>query len=260
MTQRTAKVNALDHGLRILRMYRADGEILTISEMARRLDVHRSTASRLAATLYDSGFLSLDGQPGHYRLGRELIRLGSLARQASNVVDAALKHLRDLCELSGETGHIGLLDGVESVTAAAVDGWQTIRMHHHVGRRSPAHCSSLGKCLLSNRSAAELRDLFHEERLESRTPNTIATVTDLEKELENVRENGFALDNEELEPGLCCVSAPIRDDTGRVVAALGLSGPASRLTGPALLRLSADVRRAAALATADIGGHPSPTP
>lgn len=259
MIERTAKVGALEHGLQILRMYRDDDEVLSISEMARRLSVHPSTASRLAATLLDSGFLTLDGQAGRYRLGGELIRLGQLARPRINVVDVALRYLRELCKLSGETGHIGLLDRTEVITAAGADGWQTIRMHNNVGKRSPAYCSSMGKCLLSALSTEGLRALFGNQRLLPKTPQTIITIERLSEELESVRRLGYALDTDELEVGLRCVSAPIYNEHGQVVAALGLSGPASRFDRDTLLQLAVHVRDTAARTMADIGGrNPAP--
>jgi DNA-binding IclR family transcriptional regulator len=249
-------VKALRHGLEILRMISDDQPVVSVSQMARQIGVHRSNASRLAATLHAMGFLSRAGETGQYRLGPELIRLGRLAGRDIDLVQQALGPLRRLVEQTGETGHIGILDGTEAVTIAVVDGWQTVRMHSHVNKRSPAYCSSLGKSLLSGMDDAQVRERFRGQRLTARTPASITSVPALLRELAQVRTDGYAVDNEELEPGLCCLAAPIRDAESVVVAGLGLSGPAGRLTEAVVAGLADAVRQAATETSIAIGGTP----
>jgi DNA-binding IclR family transcriptional regulator len=247
-------VNTLLHGLAILRMYSDEQQVLGVSQIARQIGVHRSNASRLAASLHAMGFLTRTADAGQYRLGPELIRLGRLASRNNDLAQQALGPLRQLVEQTGETGHIGILDGAEALTIAVVDGWHTVRMHSHVNKRSQAYCSSIGKALLSGLDPAALRQRFHGRRLTAMTPNSITSVAALLRELDEVRARGYATDNEELEPGLRCIAAPIRDADGAVVAGLGLSGPAVRLTGEALADLADRVLRAAAEASEAIGG------
>lgn len=251
------QVKALRHGLEILRMISGDQPVVGVSEMARKIGVHRSSASRLAATLQAMGFLSRTGEAGQYRLGPELIRLGQLANRDIDLVEQAIGPLRRLVEQTGETGHIGMLDGTEAVTIAVVDGWQTVRMHSHVNKRSPASCSSLGKSLLSGLTDAGVRELFGGQPLAVRTEHSFTALTDLMADLARVRAQGYACDNEEVELGLRCLAAPIRDAAGTVVASLGLSGPAWRLTPPVVAELAGAVRRAAAEATTALGGMSS---
>jgi DNA-binding IclR family transcriptional regulator len=259
-------VNALVHGLAILRMFDEDQPLLGVSQIARQIGVHRSNASRLAASLHALGFLTRTADAGPYRLGPELIRLGRLASRDNDLAQQALGPLRRLVEQTGETGHIGILDGTEALTIAVVDGWHTVRMHSHVNKRSPAYCSSIGKSLLSGMDNAAVRRLFQGRRLTAMTPNSLTSIAALIRELAEIRERGYAIDNEELEPGLRCIAAPIRGADGTVVAGLGLSGPAERLTGDALAKLAAPVREAAARASAAIGGarieadYPPPSP
>lgn len=247
-------VKALRHGLEILRMIGDDKPVISVSEMARKIGVHRSSASRLAATLHAMGFLTRATEVGHYRPGPELIRLGRLAARDIDLAEQALGPLRRLVEQTGETGHIGMLDGTEAVTIAVVDGWQTVRMHSHVNKRSPASCSSLGKSLLSGFPDEQIREMFDGRELPARTPTSITTLPGLLRELALIRQLGYARDNEELEPGLSCVAAPIRDADGAVVASLGLSGPAARFTPEVLAEVAAAVRQAAAEATIAMGG------
>jgi DNA-binding IclR family transcriptional regulator len=247
-------VNALLHGLAILHMFGDDQQVVGVSQIARHVGVHRSNASRLAASLHAMGFLARTGEAGQYRLGPELIRLGRLASRDNDLAQQAIGPLRRLVEQAGETGHIGILDGVDVLTITVVDGWHTVRMHSHVNKRSPAYNSSIGKALLSGMDDAAVRQRLRGHRLVAKTPNSLTSVAALLAELAEVRTLGYAVDNEELEPGLRCVAAPIRDADGVVVAALGLSGPALRMTEATIVALSEPVKRAAALASAAIGG------
>lgn len=136
-------------------MFERDRPEIGIGEMAQQLGLHRSTTSRLAATLAVAGYLEPAGEPGRYRLSGRLAALGELAAAAGDVRRAALPYLQGLVRELGETGHLGVLEGTEAVTIEVVDGWQTVRMHSWVGKRSPAHCSSMGKALLAGLSPAD---------------------------------------------------------------------------------------------------------
>jgi hypothetical protein len=152
--QRDGKVTALLHGLAVLDLFGRDRTVVGVVDIAKNLGVHRSTASRLAATLASAGYLETAGEPGRYRLAPKLATLGELAAVGTDLRRAADGPLRDLVAQLGETAHLGVLEGTEAVTIDVVDGWQTVRMHSWVGKRSPAHCSSIGKALLAELSPA----------------------------------------------------------------------------------------------------------
>lgn len=256
---RDGMVGALLHGLAVLDMFTQDRPVVGIGEVARQLGVHRSTASRLAATLATAGYLEPAGEQGRYRLAAKLAVLGEIAAAGDELRNAALPPLRDLVSRLGETGHLGVLDGTEAVTVAVVDGWQTVRMHSWVGKRSPAHCSSLGKVLLAGLSPAEFAARYPDPGLPASTPNTITSRDELEKGLADVRDRGYAEDREELEPHLCCVAAPVFGRDGTVTASVGVSGPASRLLVPgAMAAVAADVRAAGRQISARLGAPPDP--
>jgi DNA-binding IclR family transcriptional regulator len=226
-------------------MFERDRPVVGVADIARQLDVHKSTASRLSATLAAAGYLEQAGEPGRYRLAAKLAVLGELAARDTELRRAALPHLRDLVQRLGETGHLGVLEGTDAVTVEVVDGWQTVRMHSWVGKRSPAHCSSIGKALLAGLDRAELRACYPDAKLATRTPATIATRAELERCVQSVRAGGHAEDREELEPHLCCVAAPVFDRAGHVAASISVSGPASRFTSGAVPAIAAEVRSAA---------------
>lgn len=250
-----ALVSTLAHGLDILRLFTDDHQAVSVSEMARAIGVHRSNASRLASTLQSMGFLARDseGAGAAYRLGPQLIRLGRLAAQGTDLVRQTLGPLRRLVQLTGETGHIGVLDGGDAVTVAVVDGWHTVRMHSMVDKRSPAYNSSLGKACLAGLDEAEVRALYRGRRLTPKTPNSVTSQAQLLRVLAETRRRGYAVDDEELELGLRCLAAPVRDAAGRTVASLGISGPALRLTEAAQDELARQVMTAAAQASAALG-------
>jgi len=247
-------VGALMHGLAVLDLFSAEEPVLSVGDIGRRLGVHKSSASRLAATLSAAGYLEPAGPgPGRYRLGAKLLRLAALVAAGDALTRVGVPILEGLVRRTGETGHVATLEGTEVVTIAVVDGWRSVRMHSAVGKRSPAHATAIGKALLAALPDAELARRYGAARLERRTPRTLRTVDGLLSHLRAVRAEGWAFDAEELEPGLRCVAAPVFDHTGAVVAAAGLSGPAGRIIPPAAAALARDVRATAADISAALG-------
>ena len=251
-------VGSLLHGLEILDMFERDRPEIGIGEMAVQLGLHRSTTSRLAATLATAGYLESTGDPGRYRLSGKLAALGELVVADGQAARrAALPYLRELVAEVGETGHLAVLEGAEAVTVEVVDGWQTVRMHSWVGKRSPAHCSSMGKALLAGLPAAELKSR-HPDGLVARTAHTITDLDELERHLAQVRDRGYAVDLEELEEHLCCVAAPVFDRTGAVVASISVSGPAARIHDATIPALVVSVSRAARRISDRLGAPATP--
>ncbi len=242
---RDGLIGSLLHGLEILEMFDRDRDVIGIGEMARHLGLHRSTASRLAATLASAGYLEPVGEPGRYRLAGKLVVLGELASPGGDVRGVALPFLTGLVDQLGETGHLAVLEGDEAVTVEVVDGWHSVRMHSWVGKRSPAHCSSMGKALLADLGPDDVDALYPGSALEVRTAHTIADPGRLKQYLAVVRSCGYAVDWQELEVHLCCVAAPVFDRSGRAVASISVSGPDSRIHEASVTSIAPAVRRAA---------------
>jgi len=199
------------HGLTILDMFNRSRRSIAIGEMAKQLGLHKSSASRLAATLAAAGYLEPDAQAGVYRLGGRLAAVGRLAAEDVDVERTVTPFLEELTWITGETGHLAILDGKDSRTLAVTDGWHTVRMHSWVGKVSPAYCSSMGKALLAGRSDDEVRELYRGEQFETFTQHTVGSIQSLIRDLDVLRARGYGFDDEELEVGLRCVSAPIVD-------------------------------------------------
>lgn len=234
-------ITALRRGLDILDMFTADRRIVGITDIALELDIHKSSASRLAATLASSGYL-VAASAGNYTLGPRLAALGSLVAARQDLTAVITPLLAELVESTGETGHLSVLDGTTAKTVQVVDGWHTVRMHSWVGKLSPAHCSSMGKALLAGLPENELVKRYPKPDLEVRTDRTIGTIDQLRGELDHIRRTGYSIDNEELEVGLRCVAAPVFSPDGTVDASISISGPAQRLTRDRMAVLARLVR------------------
>lgn len=224
------RLGALGHGLAVLDMFDLDRQVITPIEIARQLDIHKSTASRIGANLALSGYLVPGPNGAGFRLSGKLSRLGAIAAFHSDLTTISTEFVQALVADVGETCHVGVLEGSEAVTTVLVNGWYSMRMQSFVGKRNEAHMTAMGKVLLAGLSDATVDMLFPNRVLNRQTEHTIGTLAELKEQLGLVREHGFALDDEELEPGLRCVAVPITDHSGAVVAALTIAGAASRLT------------------------------
>lgn len=244
---------SLLRGLAILESFSPERTVLGVSELSHRLGLHKSTVSRLAAALESADFLERAGQPGRYRLGPKLARLGGLATVGLDLRRVARPALLNLVQTCGETAHLGVLEGAESVTIDFVEGRYAVRMHTAIGKRAPIYCSALGKALLAALPAAEVQTRLHGVTLQARTVHTVTTIARLHHDLEAVRRQGYAYDDQELEIGLRCIGAPIYDGAGRPLAAISISGPAARINAETLEQLASNVLAAAAEVSARLG-------
>lgn len=229
--QRTAKKPALQSvGIALAVMEAlAEAPELSLSELARRVGVAKSTAHRTCAVLTDAGMLTRT-DAGHYRLGLRLIELGQLATSRTSVGGHALPLLVDLRAALGETVQIGVPDGADIVYVERVEGNRALRYHSENSRRSPVHRSSGGKVLaafvpgvLEARLRAGLRPY---------TGYTIVVPDVLRTELDKIRERGYARSIDETEISMSSLAVPVRSSpSGPVVAAISMVGPTSRVTG-----------------------------
>jgi DNA-binding IclR family transcriptional regulator len=156
--------------------------------------------------------------------------------------------------VTGETGHLAVLDGPNSLTIGVTEGWHTVRMYSWVGKSTPAYLSSMGKALLAGQHEDAVRSLYP-ETLATPTRRSIGTRHELVAALRRIKKHGHAVDNEELEVGLRCVAAPIVDANGAVTAALSVSGPSQRLTTDAVRQVAEHVRWIAANASRSLGAR-----
>lgn len=223
-----AAVQSVDRALLVLEILATMGQA-GVTEIAAELGVHKSTVSRLIAVLESRGYVEQATERGKYRLGFTIARL---ARAGSGQLDL-VKLGQDVCDALapdvGETTNLAILDDDRIVNIVETIGPEQISLRTWVGQSCPAHATSSGKVLLAALDPADLHARLSAS-LESFTPNTVVTLPDLERELAEVRDRGWASVVEELEIGLNAVSAPVHDADSNVVAALSVSGPAYRLS------------------------------
>ncbi len=224
-----------------------------VTELARRLGLHKSTASRLLATLERRGLVEQDGESGKYRLGLVVIRLAEQAERTLDLRGIAMPELERVARLTRETVSLAVLDGDESLTVAQADGPNLIAVADWTGRSTPLHCVASGKVLLAALAEREVLRIVR-RGLVRHTERTIVELEPLLEELARVRRRGYATALGEFEVGLNAVAAPVVDARGSVIAAVDIWGPAFRLTPRRLPELAALAREAAATISARLSG------
>lgn len=233
-TERDSPVQSVDRAVTILDLLADAGE-LGVTELARRLDVHKSTASRLVAALERWDLVEqIDGR-GKYRLGVGLLRLAGTAVAGLDVVEQARPVCRRLAAETGLTVNLAVLSDQQAHYLDQVAGTSALQSYNWVGQRIPLHATSNGKVLLSGVDRHTARALAGE--LTAYTDKTIVDLTRLEAELAATRRDGYATAVDELEDGLSAIAAPVRNAHGEVVNSLSLSGPTFRLDAARLLSL-----------------------
>ena len=249
------RLSSVANSIRLIKAFSDDEYEIGISNLAKRLGLAKSTVHRLASTLIDAGMLEQNSENGRYRLGLSLFELGSLVRRKMDVSSEAKPYLKMLREKTGETVHLAILDQASVLFINNLESEHAVRMSVNVGVRAPAHCTAVGKALLAFQAADAVETVLA-GAFETRTAKTISNATDLRQDLATVRARGYAIDDEELELGLRCIAAPIRDHSGNVVAATSVAGPAQRMTKKALSAFAPDVIAAADAISARLGYQP----
>lgn len=243
-------MQSVARALSVLEALAAGGREIGIAELSKRVGLHASTVHRLLLTLMARGYVRQNADTGRYGLGPHAFRLGQAYLEQMDLRQAARPSLERLSHTTGETATLAVLDRGEALYLDKAESPQNLQIFTRIGRRAPLHCTAVGKVLLAHMAAEESEGILTESGLPAITGNTITSRPILLRELAKVRADGFAVDREECEEGACCLAAPIRDATGKVVAALGLSGPAVRLVTrrqeelvPLLLTESREVSR-----------------
>ncbi|HRO61493.1 MAG TPA: IclR family transcriptional regulator, partial [Burkholderiaceae bacterium] len=216
--------NTLVKGLAVLEALARSDRPLGVTELATRLALGKSNVHRLLQALTELGYAHRDESTSAYRATIRLWELGSAVLGNLDLREAAESHMETLRERSRETVHLSILDGDEVVYVHKLDSPEPVRAYSQIGGRAPAYCVATGKAMLAWQGDAFLESLAG--RLRHHSPNTIVEPQAFLREMERVRRNGFAVNRGEWRESVCGVAAPVREPGGRVIAAIGLSGPA----------------------------------
>ena len=213
-------VQSIERAFDILELLSHEPKGLYLTKIGTLLHLHKSTVHRLLSVLKNRGYIEKEEESGHYRLGPGFVELASLFLNNIELKTEAEPHLRQLSQVTGQTVFIATLQGSEVVYLDKVEQYNSLRKYSIIGQRRPIFCTSLGKALVLHRTVGELKELIREVAFEKFTPNTLPDFDALLKDLEVSRQRGWTADNEEFEPNIRCVGAPILDYRGIVVAAV----------------------------------------
>lgn len=221
---------------------------MSLAAIAAELGQSKSTVHGILATLANTGFLVQTPETSQYQLGIRLFEIGNRVAERWKEKKIAYPFITLLVEETKETVHLAVLDNDEVLYIAKQESSDSIKTVSEIGIRLPSHCSGVGKILLSGLSKYDLARIAKKTGLKKYTENTITNFEALCREIELIRKQGFAVDNQEHTQGLRCVAVPIRNHLGRVTAALSISAPVSRLRGEvfeknksSLIRVSREV-------------------
>jgi len=248
-----ALLSSVRKALKILETFSANQPELGVTEISRILNSHKSSIARILTTLVSEGFVEKSPHTSKYRLGLKLADLGSRVLGRYDLHGHADPYMEALARELGEIIHLSVLDKHEIVYIDKKGEGQTLTVATKIGGRNPAHASAMGKILLSGLSQKELADLLAIGPLVQCTVNTITDVPKLLGEIEQVRKQGFAVDDEESFPGIRCVAAPVYDSKGKPIAAISATVPTQRMGKQRMNEIREKVVKAARLISERIG-------
>jgi DNA-binding IclR family transcriptional regulator len=242
--RKTKPVGVLTKALRVVDLLQDSGSPLSLHEISIQAGLNKSTALRLLAHLEGGKYLRRD-ERGGYSLGPKFLRLGSDYNVQAPLRELAHESLWELWRVTQETVNLAVLDGLDVVYIDCLESPHDLRLVSNVGMRAVLYRTALGKALLAFQPAEQRERLIKSLRFETFTPHTVTSAFELTRELNSIRESGFAVDNEESVVGLRCIAAPILDTREIAVAAISISGPTSRIT-PQKTPMLGDAVKAAA--------------
>jgi IclR family acetate operon transcriptional repressor len=220
-------IESVDSALRLLHMFLVSDRI-RVSEAAVQLGVAASTAHRLLAMLQYHGFVAQDRRTHEYLAGPDLIRFGLAAAKQVDFREQARPVLEELSAAVNETVHLGILQGTNVLYLESIEGSRLLRIGSRGGASITAHCVSMGKAMLAALARERIDELYPDERIPTLTPRSIATKTELLKQLALIRKRGYATSSSESDDGVTSVAMAIYDGTGEQRAAMSIAAPSTR--------------------------------
>lgn len=217
-------VQTLDRTFDIIELLATAPKGMGVTEIGQKLGLHKSTVFRLINALVQRGYLEKDQNTGLYKIGLKFVEISSLHLQQIELKTEAAPFMRHLTEVTGQVTHLAILDETEVVYIEKIEVIQSLRMYSQIGKRLPVYCSALGKAILAGQNSDYQERIAKKMDYTRHTENTITNPGEFMNELEKTRQRGWAIDNEEHEPGIRCIAAPIKDFTGKVIAAISITG------------------------------------
>jgi DNA-binding IclR family transcriptional regulator len=236
-------VRAVERALQIMGCFDDEHPERGISEIAQAVNLHKATAYRIVTTLVNYGYLEWAADGQKYRLGLELTNLGFKVIHRMDLRHEALPHMKELVQEWDETCDLSIFDQGKVFYIEVLRGNHALTISAAVGQQLPAHCTASGKLFLAYLTEPELNAIF-EQPLTKYTENTITSPEELRKQLDTFRNQGYAVDYEEYEVGICAMAAPIFNRGGKVIAAIGCPSPTSRMTSERIIEIAEAFKKA----------------
>ncbi|MDD4871206.1 MAG: IclR family transcriptional regulator [Kiritimatiellae bacterium] len=249
--QKGYAVPAVDRMLDIVEYFLEHPTPVGITELARTLKIPTNSVFRILRRLADRGYAEIDAVTGGYQLGAGFFRLGMRLSTRYDLRLKARKHLEWLCQRTGETVQLHARNNGSVIVLDVVNPSVEFFMQIVVGSLLDYHCNAFGKCILAFLDDEEVGKILP-PRLPARTANTITSMSKLLEDLDSIRKSGLGFDREEYMQGIFCIGAPVFDVNGKVVAGMGITGLAGRLTGDEKRHFGALVLQAAAMISKDM--------
>ncbi|GED69351.1 IclR family transcriptional regulator [Brevibacillus reuszeri] len=228
-------VKSLDRALQIFEVLGSRRGGYGVTEISKEIGLNKTSVYRMLSTFVRHGYVEQDAEK--YKLGYKVLELSSALLESIDLRTEAKPFLKELGNVTNEVIHLVVYDRGEVVYIEKLEGNETLRMHSKVGTRAPMHCTGFGKVIMAYLPSAEVAKIIDRQPMEAYTINTIVDKNELLENLQEIKRKGFAYDLEENELGISCIAAPIFEHTGKVVAAVSISGPTMRMTTERLAEL-----------------------
>ncbi len=248
------QVQSLARAFDLLQKLATSGSGMTLGDLAAQAELAPSTAHRLLNSMRAQGFVELDERTALWGIGLQAFAVGSAYLNRRDFIAEARPVLKALVQSTGETANLAVLHGGRHVFVAQVECQQVMRMVAQIGKPGPVHASGVGKAMLSALDEVEVDSVIANHGMVKLTPHTLTTREAFLAELETVRAQGYAVDDEEQLLGMRCIAANVFDEHGAALAAVSISGPSVRVEPTRIETLSQRVRDAAAEITQKVGG------
>lgn len=246
-------MQSLERAFAILEEIARNRHGIRLAELSKRVGLHSSTTFHLVRTMVALGYVQQSKETKRYRIGRPLFTLAAGSLDEVELVSLATPVLEDLTGATRESAHFAVRSGDSVVVIAKTSGAGAFQLTDRVGVVRPAHATALGKVLLAALTPAQLERCIESRGLHALTPKTITEPERLRREIEEVARTGVAFDDGEFDPEVRCVAVPVRDFTGQVAGAIGISGPIWRLSLQVLQKKTEIVKEAARRLSAELG-------
>ena len=221
-------VKSLEKAFELLELVAQFPEGIPLVDICAKTGINKTTAYRMLMSLVNLGYLQKNEQ-NLYTLTLKMFYLSGETINNLDVLSIARLYMQELSDHTHETINLVVQDNIDIVYIHIIQGNNAVRTHAHLGMRAPMYCSAVGKCILAHMTLKEIKHVWDNSVIEKRAANTIIEFSDLLDDLERTKINGYAIDNEENEPGISCIAVPLINYSNRPVGALSIAAPTYRL-------------------------------